>query len=194
MTDAERSRRYRALKKVRRKEGKAAAARRRQALLENERYVLFSPLHEVASRSCRRTSSNFIITRTDPELDKRLDDEQVKREKLELDGLLDYLAALEPRGRPPVPPSVRHGFVRRFILERFASALAAEEAAVRRSGNARSMGVHFARRVLAGWGQLLDLWEAGEDDAFMDASERGLLVLRGATYVAELIQSWNEMS
>lgn len=186
MTDAERSHRYRALKGPRRREGKGAVTRRRQKVFGDDRYILFSLTR--ISQSCKSPSYKFVFAPFDPEPDKRLDVEQVKLERLQIEALLDYLGALEPvRGRPAVPASVRHGFVRRFILERIVPALAAEERAFCHSGNTRTKKVHFARRMVAGWGQLLDLWEMGEDAAMMEASEHGVLVFRGVKYVAHLI-------
>ena len=107
--------------------------------------------------------------------------EQAQCERQEVDALLDYLGSLDPLpGNPPIPPDTRHSLVRRFLLERLRAAMASEEAAVRCSSGCHTSSSYFARRVVAGWGQLLDLWEAGEEDAMSRAHGEGALIFRGA--------------
>ena len=124
-------------------------------------------------------SSSFSLQWASPNIG--LEPTQAALEKKEVDGFLDYLGALDPLpGSPPIPVETRHEFVRRYILEQLALAMAWEERAVYRAGSSGNSHTYYAHRVVAGWGQMLDLWEAGEEDAMGRARELGALILRGA--------------
>ncbi|VDC03265.1 unnamed protein product [Peniophora sp. CBMAI 1063] len=163
----ERSRRHRALKGGGRKEGK-------QKLLRRKRDIL-------GQRS--NTHSSFALRSAEREAS--LTTAQTLREKAEVDGLLTYLGYFDPHpGRPPTAQDTRHSFVRRYILEQLARVMAAEEGVVCGKRSTRANPAYFARRLVAGWGQILDLWEAGEEDALGRAHEEGALILRGARFNA----------
>ncbi|VDB86118.1 unnamed protein product [Peniophora sp. CBMAI 1063] len=161
----ERSRRHRALKGGGRKEGKQKFLRRKRDILGQ----------------CSDTRSSFALRSAKREAS--LTAVQTLREKAEVDGFLTYLGYFDPHpGRPPIANDTRHSFVRRYILEQLARVMAAEEGAVCGEKGTRASPAHFARRLVAGWGQILDLWEAGEEDALGRAHEEGALILRGAQF------------